>query len=304
VFGCGNTSIYEYTAAAKTGTSEPFNDTDRCAGLIGETWGFAYSPDVVVGIWAGNADNDCVEHIYSTSISYRAAHDGFVAAHEGVPETPMVRPEGVVQAEVCVPSGLLPSDLCGRTTSDLFVKDKLPDEEDDWWRRVTVDRRTGLVATSSTPSQYRRTQIALVPPEEWLENDEDKKAAEEWAKALNIVLVGDGVGAGGGNVDSGENAAIFLPREGQQVSGVMQILGRAESPDFQGYLIEWGAGEDPDDWVSIVSNPNEVKTGTIGAWNTAGLPDGNYKLRLTVVDAEMGEIRTEVGVVIGTPDDD
>ncbi len=94
----------------------------------------------------------------------------------------MERPEGVVEAEVCVPSGLLPSALCGRTTKDLFVKEKLPDKEDDWWRRVTIDTRTGLVATSSTPSQYRRTQVALVPPEEWLKHDEDKKAAEEWAK--------------------------------------------------------------------------------------------------------------------------
>jgi len=85
---------------------------------------------------------------------------------------------------------------------------------------------------------------------------------------------------------------------------VLQILGRAESPDFQGYLIEWGVGDDPDEWFSIVSNPNEVSTGTIGAWNTTGLPDSKYTLRLTVIDAKMGEIRTEVTVVIGTPDDD
>ncbi len=69
MFGCGGITIYDYQAGVKTGTSEPFNEGDSCAGLIGETWGFAYSPDVVVGIWAGNADNDCVQHLYSTSIS-------------------------------------------------------------------------------------------------------------------------------------------------------------------------------------------------------------------------------------------
>jgi membrane peptidoglycan carboxypeptidase len=305
VFGCGFTTIYEYPAGVKTGTSEPFDDNHRCAGLIGETWGFAYSPDVVVGIWAGNADNDCVEHIYSTSISYRAARDGFLKAHEGLAVTPMERPSGVVEAEVCVPSGLLPSSLCGRTTRDLFVQEKLPEEEDDWWRRVTIDTRTGLVATSGTPSQYRRTQLALVPPKEWLENEEDKKAAEEWAKTLNIVLVGDGVGADVSG-DPNANAVIFLPRNGQQISGVIQILGRATSPDFQGYLLEWGSGEDPDQWVSIVTNPNEVSTGTIGAWNTSGLPDGKYTLRLTVLDEEMGELQSEVTVIKGIPppDDD
>jgi len=303
VFGCGNTTIYDYPAGVKTGTSEPFDEGDKCAGLIGETWGFAYSPDVVVGIWAGNADNDCVEHIYSTSISFRAARDGFLRAHETLSVTPMQRPAGVVQAEVCVPSGLLPSSLCGRTTKDLFVQEKLPEEEDDWWRRVAVDIRTGLVATSGTPSQYRRTQLALVPPEEWLENEEDKKAAEEWAKELNIVLVGDGIGAGVSG-DPNANAAILLPRNGQQVAGVVQILGRATSPDFQGYLLEWGIGDDPEQWVTIVNNPNEVSTGTIGAWNTSGLPDGEYTLRLTVLDEEMGGLETEVTVVVGTPQPD
>jgi membrane peptidoglycan carboxypeptidase len=301
VFGCGNTTIYDYPAGVKTGTSEPFNEGDRCAGLIGETWGFAYSPDAVVGIWAGNADNDCVEHIYSTSISFRAARDGFLAAYEGLDSvTPMERPANVVQAEVCVPSGLLPSDLCGRTTSDLFVKEKLPDKEDDWWRRVTIDTRTGLVATSSTPARYKRTQTALVPPEEWLASEEDKKAAEEWAKALNITLVGEDIGAGV-EVDEDANAAIFLPRNEQQVAGVVQVLGRATSPDFEGYVLEWGLGDDPEEWVTIVSNPNEVSTGTIGAWNVSGLPEDEYTLRLTVLDEEMGEIQTQVKVFIGTP---
>jgi membrane peptidoglycan carboxypeptidase len=307
VFGCGGTTIYDYPAGVKTGTSEPFDDNHRCAGLIGETWGFAYSPDAVVGIWAGNSDNDCVEHIYSTSISYRAARDGFLKAYEDLTVTPMQRPGNVVQAEVCVPSGLLPSKLCGRTTSDLFVQDKLPEEEDNWWRRVTIDTRTGLVATSSTPSRYRRTQLALVPPEEWLATEEDKKAAEEWAKTLNITLVGDGVGAGlSGGGDPDGNAAIFLPRQGQQIDGTTQILGRATSPDFQGYVLEWGIGADPDEWFTIVQNTHEVQTGTIGAWNAAGLPDNEYTIRLTVLDEEMGPIQTTVTVIVGDgpPDDD
>jgi hypothetical protein len=162
------------------------------------------------------------------------------------------------------------------------------------------------VATSDTPSRFRRTQLALVPPKEWLGNEEDKRAAEEWARTLNIVLVGDGVGAGvsanGG--DPSGNAVLLLPRNGQQVSGVIQILGRAASPDFQGYLLEWGVGDDPDEWVSIVTNPNEVSTGTIGAWNTSGLPDGEYTLRLTVLDKEMGELHTQVTVVIGSRQSD
>jgi hypothetical protein len=85
---------------------------------------------------------------------------------------------------------------------------------------------------------------------------------------------------------------------------VVQILGRATSPDFEGYLLEWGVGEDPAQWNSIVSNPNDVQTGTIGAWNVAGLADGPYTLRLTVLDNKLGSVQTKVTVYIGTPPDD
>ncbi len=295
-FGCGGITLYEYKAGVKTGTSEPFDQFHRCARLIGETWAFTYSPDVVVGIWAGNADNDCIEHLYSTSISYRASRDAFLAAHEGMAPTPMERPEGIVEAEVCVPSGLLSSDLCGITTTDLFVRDMLPEEDDNWWRRVTLDRRTGRVATALTPSRYRRTQTALVPPEEWLETDEEKEVAAEWADKLGIFLVVDGVR---GFLDPEANALFLVPQNGGRVGGVTQIIGRATSPDFERYLLEWGIGTKPESWVTLVDNPKEVVNSTIGAWNTNGLPDGVYTLRLTVFDEEEGEFVELVQVVIG-----
>jgi membrane carboxypeptidase/penicillin-binding protein PbpC len=299
-FGCGGITINSYKSGVKTGTSEPFDDTDRCAGLIGETWAFGYSPDLVVGIWAGNADNDCVQHIYSTSISWRSVNAAFTAAHANLPTTAMARPPGIVEAEVCVPSGLLPTPLCGKTTKGIFAKQKLPTEQDTWWQNVTIDTRTGLVATSTTPNQYRRTQVALVPPESLLQTDDDKRAWEEWAKELNVSLAGEGVGlgsAGAGNLDGA--AVLLLPRNGQNVSGVVQILGRAASPDFQLYRLEYGVGADPKKWTMILANPNPVETGTIGAWNTDGLPDGDYTLRLVVQDARRGEQTVSVVIRIG-----
>ncbi|HEY7465755.1 MAG TPA: transglycosylase domain-containing protein, partial [Dehalococcoidia bacterium] len=299
-FGCGGITINSYKTGVKTGTSEPFNRGDRCAGLIGETWAFGYSPDLVVGIWAGNSDNDCVQHIYSTSISWRSVNDAVKAAHANLPTTAMERPPGIVEAEVCVPSGLLPSPLCGQTTKGLFAKQKLPSEQDTWWQNVTIDTRTGLVATSTTPSQYRRTQVALVPPESLLQTDEDKSAWEEWAKELNVPLAGQGVGLGvAGAGDPNGSAVLLLPRNGQNVSGVVQILGRAVSPDFQLYKLEYGAGANPTKWTTILANPNPIETGTIGAWNTDGLPDGDYTLRLVVQDARRGDQAASVVIKIG-----
>jgi hypothetical protein len=198
----------------------------------------------------------------------------------------MQRPAGVVHAEVCVPSGLLPSDLCGRTTSDLFVKEKLPTEHDNWWQEITIDTRTGKPAPPSTPSRYRRTRVALVPPEEWLGSEVDKKAAEEWARALNITLLGEG------REDEGLSehetfttsvvAFITLPQEGQQVRGITQILGGAGSSDFVRYSLQWGQGRDPLNWTTFITRPSIQETGTLGVWDTTGLTNGEYTLRLIV----------------------
>ena len=299
-FGCGGITINSHKSGVKTGTSEPFEDTARCAGLIGETWAFGYSPDLVVGIWAGNSDNDCVQHIYSTSISWRSVNSAFAAAHKDLPTTAMARPSGIVEAQVCVPSGMLPSPLCGQTTTGLFAKQKLPAEQDNWWQNITIDTRTGLVATASTPSQYRSTQVALVPPESLLQTDVDKKAWEEWAKELNVPLAGQGVGLGSvGAGDPNGVAAILLPRNNANVSGVVQILGRAVSPSFRQYKLEYGLGPNPTSWVTIVTNPNPVETGTIGAWNTQGLPSGDYTLRLVVQDTRGGDTIASVLIRIG-----
>jgi membrane peptidoglycan carboxypeptidase len=88
--------------AVKTGTSEPFDPQGRNAGKIGETWAFGYTPDLVVGIWAGNSNNAPIDHIFSTSISYRAMRDILLEAYKGREVTSFEVP-GAVHRESCLP---------------------------------------------------------------------------------------------------------------------------------------------------------------------------------------------------------
>jgi len=101
-FGCGALSVPGYKVAMKTGTSEPFDPKSPDGGKIGETWAFGYTPDYVVGMWAGNSDNAPIVNIYSTSISYRAMRDIMLAAYDGRPQTPFSKPENVVTKQTCV----------------------------------------------------------------------------------------------------------------------------------------------------------------------------------------------------------
>jgi membrane peptidoglycan carboxypeptidase len=104
-FGCGGLAIPGHRAAVKTGTSEPFDPQGPNAGKIGETWAFGYTPDIVVGVWAGNANNAPIDHIFSTSISYRAMRDILLEAYKGRTATAFQVPEGIVRRQNCAPGG-------------------------------------------------------------------------------------------------------------------------------------------------------------------------------------------------------
>ncbi|MGE0060109.1 MAG: transglycosylase domain-containing protein [Dehalococcoidia bacterium] len=84
-FGCGGISIPGRQAGVKTGTSEPYDQEGPDAAKIGETWAFGYTPNFVVGVWAGNSDNSPIVNIFSTSISFRVMRDTLQLAHNNQP---------------------------------------------------------------------------------------------------------------------------------------------------------------------------------------------------------------------------
>jgi len=264
------------------------------------------SPDYVVGVWAGNSNNAPIVNIFSTSISFRAMRDIMLAAYAGRPQTPFNRPEGVVEATVCVPSGKKPTSLCGRTTQDLFAKDGLPKEDDDWWQRVRIDIRNGLRAGPSTSSQFVREQVMLVLPADLLKTEEDRKRAQDWAEALGLPLAPTDVSnlTGGTSGGPGGTSAVSItnPGAGSTVTGSVQVLGRAASDAFQSYRLEYGQGIAPTNWIYIGQSTVPVQNGALGVWNTSPLAPGTYTLRLVVTDRERGIIMASVVVnVFGGP---
>jgi membrane carboxypeptidase/penicillin-binding protein PbpC len=302
-FGCGGISVPGRQAAVKTGTSEPFAPNGPNAGKIGETWAFAYTPDLVVGIWAGNSDQEPIVNIFSTSISFRTVRDVMQMAYDGRGSPPFTRPAGVVEGTVCVPSGLKPTALCGRTTTDLFVKDGLPKEDDNWWQRVRIDVRNGLLAAPFTPNQYVQEQIMLVLPPELLATEEQRKQAQEWASVLNLPIAPTEMSNEQGNNPNTANlpAIIFSPSAGANVSGVVTVVGRADSDRFRSYRLEFGSGASPASWTLIDEDDRSKQSGPLGNWNTNNLQAGVYTLRLTVEDQRRGNFIATVTVNVNLP---
>jgi hypothetical protein len=72
---------------------------------------------------------------------------------------------------------------------------------------------------------------------------------------------------------------------GQEFSGTIKLEGTTNVPGFGFYKYEYGQ-PGQENWVTIAAG-NEIKTAAeIGTWNISQLPQGDYELRLVVVNQQ------------------
>lgn len=153
-FGLNSPLHLTRKAAVKTGTTTDWRDN----------WTIGYTPDLLTGVWVGNADNT---PIYGASGIDGAApiwHDFMTQAHKSLPEHWFESPPGLIRQDVCTPSGLLATADCPRTSRELFIAGTEPRRSDDQFHSVTVDLRTGGYPTEDTPVAALGSHIAWNPP--------------------------------------------------------------------------------------------------------------------------------------------
>ncbi|MBN2471579.1 MAG: transglycosylase domain-containing protein, partial [Anaerolineae bacterium] len=153
-------------AAAKTGTTTDFRDN----------WTMGYTPNLVTGVWVGNADNTPMRDVTGISGAGPIWHDFMRDVLRGQPEASFERPDGLARVEVCALSGLLPSEACSRRVLEWFIPGTEPTVTDPFHQVLTIDRRTGLLADETTPEQDRVEQVYVILPQE----------ARDWAAREGI----------------------------------------------------------------------------------------------------------------------
>lgn len=89
---------------------------------------------------------------------------------------------------------------------------------------------------------------------------------------------------------------ISTPSEGQQLFGLVEIIGTATHPTaFVNYTLEWSNAQNPEVWLPIQQPiSQQVNNGILGQWDTVAgaVPDGIYQIRLrvTLSDESVGEV--------------
>ncbi len=164
----GDSSILRLTrpAAVKTGTTTDWRDN----------WTIGYTPDLVTGVWVGNPDNTPMVGVSGVTGAAPIWHDFMELALRGRPARPFIRPDGLVEVEICADSGLLPTDLCPRRQREWFIVGTQPTRPDDMHQRIAIDVRTGRRAGLDTPPEFIAYRTFWVLPAE----------LQEWAAQRGI----------------------------------------------------------------------------------------------------------------------
>ena len=94
-------------------------------------------------------------------------------------------------------------------------------------------------------------------------------------------------------------AVILEPGMGQRVTGPVQFIGIAQTDSFAYYKIEVKPAASGGDFGFYLRRETPVTNGPLGIWDPAGLPAGDYLLRLVTVDATGNFGQCTVQVTVG-----
>jgi len=256
MFGINSVLNLPFKAAVKTGTTNDFKDN----------WTIGYTPDLVLGVWIGNADYSSMVDTTGVSgaapIWARLMVDGIGRYMGGVPSD-FNRPADIVEKVVCSISGSEPSDKCPNQRVELFASDQLPPPKDqDLWADIKVDGWTGLKlseACKDFPQAITAINIKDKTAISWLETNEGKAWAEANGFTQPITIVPErecrmddprpiidllSVTDGG-----------TISEDGFKVTGVIDATG-----NFSRFSLDWGEGEKPENWQPLASGDAPIRT--------------------------------------------
>lgn len=191
-----------FSAAAKTGTSNKCiervrkdDPTSACRIRKPDNlWTIGFTPELAAGVWVGNANSaplsDTADGLNVAAPVWRE-YMTKALQEMNAPQTSFKEPPGLVQMQVSLLSGELPTPCTPihMRKSDLFLSDRAPATEDSACATLTVDKVTGLLASANCPAEARETRSFLVPKslmaERW----------PEWQKSVLAWAVRAGTGS-------------------------------------------------------------------------------------------------------------
>lgn len=250
-----------------------------------DAWTIGYTPSRVVVVWTGTRSSPLVPPFSGdereagprgvepriASILWNALMQ---IASQDIPVEDWSLPPGVSVINVCDPSGMLPTADCPNIVNEVFLNGNEPIQPDNMYRRVAINRETGLLATVFTLPQLIEERVYFVVPAE----------ARAWAESAGLAIppsTYDVIQAPPFNPD----VNIASPELFSEVDGIVRIIGAAAGEDFLSYRVLVGQGLNPREWIQIAEGNEPVTDGLLAEWDAEGL-SGLYAVQLQVVRSD------------------
>jgi membrane peptidoglycan carboxypeptidase len=276
-FGPNSSLRLSRPAAAKTGTTNDFRDS----------WAIGYTPDIVTGVWVGNADRTPMFEVSGLTGAGPIWHNFMERAHEGLQVRDFTRPPAIIELEVCADSGTIPSEVCPERRKEIFFQGQPPLGPDhDMHQLIEIDLGTGLRANDFCRTFVEARYYRVFPPEgrAWALEQGIEQPPEAYCPSTNIV------------------ATISQPLDGSTVRGRFNLEGSAVAANFSHYQIEVGQGTDPRTFSRIYGPINQlIEQGILGTFDATQVDNGPYTLRLMVFDQNGGAVEARVRDLVVNP---
>ena len=143
---CGLSGI---DVAAKTGTTNSSKDRWLCG----------FTNYYACAAWYGFDDPERIS-FPGTNPAGQLFSGIMKEIHKGKEDSLFAEPENIVHAKVCRTSGLLATNKCSNTYSEIFVKDHLPDTCDAHQSQYTICTESGKLANEFCPASTKETKSA------------------------------------------------------------------------------------------------------------------------------------------------
>ncbi|MGB8983933.1 MAG: transglycosylase domain-containing protein [Anaerolineales bacterium] len=235
-----------------------------------DTWAIGYSPARVVAVWTGaHQASELAPRV--PAVLWNALMQ---MASQNLPRDGWAVPADVSVINVCDPSGMLPTPDCPNLVSEVFLNGNEPLQADNMYRKVAVNRETGLLATVFTLPQFVEERVYLIVPPE----------ARSWAESTGLEIppaTYDVIQPP--QIDP--DVTITAPELLSEVSGNVSIKGTAAGEDFVSYRVLVGQGLNPQEWIQAAEGNEPITDGLLARWNTSGLR-GLYAVQLQVVRSD------------------
>lgn len=300
MFGRNSLLNLPFQVAAKTGTTNDFRDN----------WTLGYTPDLVTGVWVGNADYTPM--VNTTGLTGAAPIWSSFMQHavpivsNGAP-TPFSMPPGVMQRAICSLSGVEASQSCrGGQRNEFFASDQPPlPPSQDLLRRVNIDTWTGLIAGNAC-QEFVEDEMVMNVQDRWARQWLRSGSGRDWLASQDLprrpFFAPDRECS---EADprpvlqfSNLNESSVIIDTSLPIQGVIDV----RNGGFTGWRLEYGAGDDPGEWNALAQGTNAFPNpSVIYTWNLEGIQENRVTLRLYLSNGEDNYAERRVTITLNLP---